>query len=175
LYELAKHPEVQDKLYEQVTSVLGDKEADGESLQKLPYLGQLIKEALRYYSVVPYTTRAPSKDVEILGYNIPAKTTILGDQKLVGFDPQYFSNPHEFNPDRWSTDDIHPFAQLPFGFGPRSCWGRRFAEIEIKVLLTKLSRQFIMKCDDDVNTKLPVEYASVGRPNAPIKIKYIPR
>ena len=47
LYELAKHQDIQQKLYDQVTSVLGKtKEADSESLQKMPYLGHVIKETL---------------------------------------------------------------------------------------------------------------------------------
>ena len=28
--------------------------------------------------------------------------------------PQYFKDPYKYNPDCWSTDNIHPFAQLPF-------------------------------------------------------------
>ena len=38
-------------------------------------------------------------------------------------DPKLFKDPYQFNPDRWATDDIHPFTMLPFGFGPRGCWG----------------------------------------------------
>ena len=38
-------------------------------------------------------------------------------------DPKLFKDPQQFNPDRWATDDIHPFTMLPFGFGPRGCWG----------------------------------------------------
>ena len=49
LYELAKHQDIQQKLYDQVTSVLGETgEADGESLQNMPYLGHVIKETQRY-------------------------------------------------------------------------------------------------------------------------------
>ena len=40
-----------------------------------------------------------------------------------GRDEQLFKNPEKFDPDRWSKDDIGAFAQLPFGFGPRSCYG----------------------------------------------------
>jgi len=48
LYELAKHPEVQDKLRNHVLSVLGEsEEADVNTLQKMPYLNQVIKETQR--------------------------------------------------------------------------------------------------------------------------------
>ena len=69
-------------------------------------------------------------------------------------DPKLFKDPQQFNPDRWATDDIHPFTMLPFGFGPRGCWGtyilsctlkfnfynvgRRFAEVQMKVFLCQV-------------------------------------
>lgn len=39
-------------------------------------------------------------------------------------DPKLFKDPQKFNPDRWVTDDIHPFIVLPFGFGAKGCWGK---------------------------------------------------
>ena len=57
----------------------------------------------------------------VMNYTI--QIPIMFSQMSIGHNPQYFKNPHLFNPDRWSTDNIHPFAQLPFGFGPRGCWG----------------------------------------------------
>ena len=36
---------------------------------------------------------------------------------------EIFIEPDRFNPDRWSTDEPNPLASVPFGVGPRSCWG----------------------------------------------------
>lgn len=57
---------------------------------------------------------------------------------------QYISEPEKFQPDRWlkqTTDDnvLHPFASLPYGHGPRMCLGRRFADLEMQILLCKVS------------------------------------
>ena len=44
----------------------------------------------------------------------------------MGMDENAFENPREFIPDRWSKESaavVHPFSSLPFGFGPRSCYG----------------------------------------------------
>lgn len=60
-----------------------------------------------------------------------------------------------FIPERWlkeipnelecpSAKSTNPFVYLPFGFGPRSCVGRRFAEMEVEVLLTRSATR---KCD----------------------------
>uniref|UniRef100_A0A1X7T918 Cytochrome P450 n=1 Tax=Amphimedon queenslandica TaxID=400682 RepID=A0A1X7T918_AMPQE len=111
LYTLSKHPEVQEKAYKQITSVLGnDEEPDGDSLQKMPYLGHHIKETQRLYHVTPYTARWLETDIELLNYHIPAKTTIFGGLETMGQDPTLFKDPLKFNPDRWTTDDIHPFT-----------------------------------------------------------------
>ena len=54
---------------------------------------------------------------------------------------KYFKNPTEFDPLRWSSErsaEIHPYAALPFGYGPRMCLGRRIAEQEIYVTLIRV-------------------------------------
>lgn len=63
-----------------------------------------------------------------------------------------FKRSREFIPERWLKDnddpkcphakDSHPFSYLPFGFGPRMCVGRRFAELEIEVLVIRMIREF---------------------------------
>lgn len=62
-------------------------------------------------------------------------------------DPEYFPKTKEFIPERWIKGDPlyektkmngnNPFVYQPFGFGPRSCIGRRFAEMEILVMLSR--------------------------------------
>lgn len=58
-------------------------------------------------------------------------------------DPQYFSEVDEFVPERWLRENAekyklnNPFVYVPFGFGPRSCIGRRFAELELDVMLAR--------------------------------------
>ena len=87
---MAKHPEVQEKIRQQVVSVLGEEgEADADSLQKMPCLNNTIKETARFglfwclvaccynvyrlYHVVAATTRDLPKDTELMGYHIPAE------------------------------------------------------------------------------------------------------
>jgi len=55
-------------------------------------------------------------------------------------DERYFNEPHKFNPDRWKkgSENIHPFALLPFGFGPRACWGRDAMTIIVTCVIIHL-------------------------------------
>lgn len=71
---------------------------------------------------------------------------------ITALDNHIFDRSDEFIPERWLKDnadpqcphakDSHPFAYLPFGFGPRMCIGRRFAELEIEVLVIRIIREF---------------------------------
>ena len=46
-----------------------------------------------------------------------------------------FSQPDDFNPDRWLAKDVSKFASLPFSFGARACIGRRVADLEMRITL----------------------------------------
>lgn len=58
-----------------------------------------------------------------------------------------FEQADKFIPERWlkeNTDpkcphakDVHPFSLLSFGFGPRMCIGKRFADLEMEVLTAR--------------------------------------
>lgn len=60
---------------------------------------------------------------------------------------KYFPKANEFIPERWlretkgelSYKNVNPFVSLPFGFGPRSCIGRRFAQLEMETILAKVN------------------------------------
>lgn len=59
---------------------------------------------------------------------------------------KYFKRPKEFLPERFlrttqgelSNKNVHPFAMMPFGFGPRSCIGMRLAQMEVETAVAKV-------------------------------------
>ena len=51
------------------------------------------------------------------------QTNMILNMITVSEDGSVFEDPTEFKPDRWSSEKINPFSSLPFGFGPRSCYG----------------------------------------------------
>ncbi|XP_076344520.1 cytochrome P450 315a1, mitochondrial-like isoform X2 [Tachypleus tridentatus] len=143
LYMLAKHFKFQERLVEELNEVVPSGEVVGEHhIQHLNLLKAAIKETLRLYPVAPFLTRTLSQDAVLNGYKIPAGKLILMSLYTTGRDAKYFPNPNQFLPDRWLRNrDIHDvintFASLPFGYGPRSCIGRRVAEIQMELFLAR--------------------------------------
>ncbi|XP_032456486.1 cytochrome P450 CYP12A2-like [Nasonia vitripennis] len=81
---------------------------------------------------------------------ILAQMDVIACHNLLSQDEEQFPRANDFIPERWirgskeiqSAKEAHPFTFMPFGFGPRACIGRRFAELEMETLIAKVIRQF---------------------------------
>ncbi|XP_068121243.1 25-hydroxyvitamin D-1 alpha hydroxylase, mitochondrial [Hyperolius riggenbachi] len=146
LYELARHPQIQAALYKEITSVLqGQEVPSAADVARMPLMKAVVKEVLRLYPVIPGNARViADNDVQIGEYTIPKKTLITLCHYATSRDEKYFSNPNEFQPERWLKKDEshHPYASIPFGFGKRSCIGRRIAELEVYLALSRILTHF---------------------------------
>ncbi|XP_046342658.2 probable cytochrome P450 CYP44 [Haliotis rufescens] len=147
LYCLAAHPNVQQNLVEEIRAVVPQEgEISAKMIQKMPYLKACVKETFRFYPVGLDVTRIVQKDLVVGGYHIPAGTRVELNNFVLFKKPEYFHEPETFLPERWlrggSAHDIHPFILTPFSHGPRMCAGRRFAEQDLYVLLTKILLRF---------------------------------
>ncbi|KAK7862097.1 hypothetical protein R5R35_012225 [Gryllus longicercus] len=161
LYQLARNPDKQQRLAREVAAVLPDAAAplDANALAQLPYLKACIKETLRMYPVIIGNGRSLQSEAIIGGYRIPKGTHVIFPHLVVSNLERYFPEPRRFLPERWLragagagaeagaegcpvAHKAHPFVSLPFGFGRRMCLGRRFAEIELQLLLAKVVRRY---------------------------------
>lgn len=152
LYLLAKHPEIQKTLHEEVVSVIpGDKVPSYEDLAKMPLLKAVIKETLRMYPVIPINGRIiTEKEVVLEGYVFPKDTLFVLSHYVLSRDENSFSEPDRFLPQRWLRSverRHHPFSSIPFGYGTRGCLGRRVAELEMHLALSQIMRQFEVRPD----------------------------
>lgn len=114
-------------------------------MTSMPYLRACIKEAARIIPIVIGTGRQLTEEVVVCGYRIPAGVDIAMSQPIFSRDPDIFRRAGEFIPERFVKGSAgeptlgaqHPFGYLPFGFGARMCIGKRFAELEVEVLIAK--------------------------------------
>ncbi|KAG5674551.1 hypothetical protein PVAND_004509 [Polypedilum vanderplanki] len=147
MYQLSQNQNKQQKLFEELSKNLATKtsEITPDTLENIPYLRACIKETLRMYPVVLGNGRSLQSDAIICGYNIPKGTHVIFPHYVLSNKENYFPDPDKFIPERWikngkdSQKDIHRFVSLPFGYGRRTCLGRRFAEAEMVILLSKAS------------------------------------
>ncbi len=140
---LAKHPDAQARAREEIDIVLSDTPPTAEHFDRLPYLTQVINETLRLYPPIHLGSRIANVDLDYQGYRIPAGTRVLYSIYLTQRHPDYWPDPHTFNPDRFAAGHKHePYSFLAFGGGRRNCVGRAFAEVETKVVLARLLQHF---------------------------------
>uniref|UniRef100_U3KHE4 Cytochrome P450 3A n=2 Tax=Ficedula albicollis TaxID=59894 RepID=U3KHE4_FICAL len=178
-YELALHPDVQEKLLQEIDTVLPNKAPlTYEALTKLEYLDMTLNESLRLYPLGGRIERTCKKDVEINGVTIPKGVVVTIPPYVLHRDPEYWPNPDEFRPERFSKENknsIDPYTYLPFGAGPRNCIGMRFALLTVKVAIVSLLQHFTFQTCKE--TQIPIKLSSVGllTPEKPIVLKLVPR
>jgi cytochrome P450 len=146
LYLLATHPEIQEKLYQEVNHVCGDREQlDFEDYEKLKYALCVIRESMRVHPPVASVLKEAEKEDVVGGYTIPAKSMLTIQFYSVHHDPRYWSEPEKFIPERFNEeniDKIPPMAYLPFSIGPRKCIGFMFSLTESVFILSHIVRNF---------------------------------
>ncbi|XP_026478811.1 cytochrome P450 12b1, mitochondrial-like [Ctenocephalides felis] len=148
LYFLSKNPDKQDRLREEINSKFPrGSTLTAEGLNSLSYLKACIKETQRLKPIAVGILRNTGADLVLGGYSVPKGTQVLMCHHLAARVKKQFPDEHKYMPERWlragsegfpSAQCAHKFSYMPFGFGPRMCVGRRFAELEMEVLLTRI-------------------------------------
>nr|XP_022918835.1 uncharacterized protein LOC111427770 [Onthophagus taurus] len=151
LYCVSKHPDVQDKIIEELNDIFGkdkDSAAGMKQLNEMKYLERVIKESLRIYPSTPFFGRAPQKDTKYYGGFFAMYTQLVVFAYGVHHDPNIYPDPEKFDPDRFLPENIskrHPYSFLAFSAGPRNCIGQRFAMLEMKSTVSHVLRNFSLK------------------------------
>jgi cytochrome P450 len=142
-YLLARHPDAEQRVHEEVDRVLAGRLPTLEDLPQLAYTRMVIDETLRIYSpAYQFMRRARDADV-IDGYRIPAGTNVLLNSYFMHRHPDFWAAPEEFLPERFTPDQVAArpkHAYLPFGAGHRVCIGKHFALAELVLVLATVAR-----------------------------------
>ncbi|XP_063919076.1 probable cytochrome P450 12a4, mitochondrial [Zophobas morio] len=152
LYYLAKNPDKQELLRSEANNLLKVKDAPvtKETLSKNVYTKAVVKETTRLSPIAIGNLRTTKKDLVLGGYQVPSGTDVLTSTLMLSQQEEHFPKAKEFLPERWlktttgefSHKNTNPFVFAPFGFGARSCIGKRFANLELETALLKIIRNF---------------------------------
>ncbi|GIY38657.1 cytochrome P450 4V2 [Caerostris darwini] len=119
----------------------------------------VIYECNRLYPPVPLFARKVSEETTICGHTIPKRTTVVVTPFLVHRDEDVCPDPEKFDPERFLPENsahIPECAYIPFAAGSRNCIGRVFGEMEVKVLVRHILRNFWLHSLDSRDQVLPV-------------------
>jgi cytochrome P450 len=146
LYELARHPHVLARLYEEQDRVLGGAAPTaGQIARELPELDMALDETLRLYPPAWVGPRRAVADFEFEGHRVPAGTYVAYSSWASHRLPEVFPEPEAFLPERFTPErkaKLPKGAYVPFGAGSRTCIGMRFGQMEIKAVISLLLRRF---------------------------------
>ncbi|XP_073823362.1 probable cytochrome P450 6a14 [Musca autumnalis] len=149
LWELARHPELQDKVRHEIQSVLEEynNELSYEACMKMTYLDQIISETNRLYPIFSYLERVTTVDYHIPNtkYVLDKGTRVFVPVRSIHYDPEIYDNPEEFCPERFDPAEVkrrHPQAYLAFGDGPRNCIGVRLGRLQVTTAMVAMLSNF---------------------------------
>ena len=142
---LAAHPEIRERLQNEVEEVLQGRTPTLEDLPRLNFTRQIFEETLRLYPPVWCIPRHCNEPDEIGGYDIGADSTVVILPYLTHRHPDFWDDPEAFDPDRFSperSENRAKFAYFPFGGGPRVCIGANFSMMEAQIILAMVTQKF---------------------------------
>ncbi|KAK1165751.1 cytochrome P450 27C1-like isoform X1 [Acipenser oxyrinchus oxyrinchus] len=176
IYHLARNQELQKAVYKEVISVSPeDQIPTAQDLDKMPLVKAVVREVLRLYPVVPENARILETDIVLGDYHIPSQVLLVMCHYASSVDPSQFSQPLKFKPERWlKKQEIlkpHPFSSIPFGYGVRGCIGRRIAELEMYLALSRLVKQFEIRTDPQEKEVTPMTRLLIV-PGSPINLQF---
>jgi cytochrome P450 len=155
---LAQHPDVLAKARLEQQQIQLTEPLTFEQLKSMQYLDQVLKEVLRFVPPVGGAFREIIETCEFNGYTLPKGWSVLYQIKRTHYDSTIYSEPNQFNPDRFSPErtEEKSYGYIPFGGGMRECLGKEFAKLEMKVLATMLLREFDWELLPNQNLEMTV-------------------
>ncbi|NNC54775.1 MAG: cytochrome P450, partial [Pseudomonadales bacterium] len=172
---LGQHPEWQEQVRRELLA-LDEGGLGFDACGELDVTDRVFRETLRH---IPPVTMVPRRSIdafEYRGFEIPANTAVAVMVDYIHHSEQYWSNPHQFDPDRFlpgrAEHKNHPFQWIPFGGGAHKCLGFKFADMQVKVFLYHLLRNYRIETlrGPDAGTR----YVPIPLPSDRLPLKLLP-
>jgi len=143
-----RRPDVEEKLVEEWSRVLGGKLPTAEHYGELVYTQNVLWETLRLRPSGYLTTRTALRDIQLGELPIKRGEALMISPYPLHMSPVYFDDPETFRPERFENDYVKSLpmmAYFPFGAGPRSCIGNHFAMMEMVIILATVGQSFRLR------------------------------
>lgn len=178
LHLLSQHPDVMARVRAEAQQYLGNEPTPApEAFRPLTYTMQVIQESMRLYPPAWAMSRMAVSDDQLGPFRVPSGDTVLVSPYVLHRDPQQWSNPNSFDPDRFAPgrnlapngQERHSYAYLPFGGGPRLCIGNQFALMEMQIMLGLFARTFTI--ESSTSGQVVPQPLITLRPKKPIRLQ----
>ena len=179
-YHLLRNPDVLAKLRLELESVMPNSTdvPSWTALEKLPYLGAVIKEGLRMAGgMLSRLPRVTDEDITYKVFTIPAGTAVAMTPHLVLINSDIFPNPRAFRPERWLENPGLERYMVAFGKGSRNCVGMHLAYAQLYTAVAVVHRRFTLELfetgEDDVRPSRDLFTAGVKVDSKGIRVRVL--
>jgi cytochrome P450 len=150
-YEIARHPEVEQRLHAEIDEVVGTRPIRMEDIPRLSYTDRVLKEVCRMHGITFFMRRA-TQDIMLGDYLVPSGTEMGFSIYSLHHDPQVYPDPYCFDVDRWLPERASEYGKsafIPFGAGTRKCIGDSYAWTAMLVNLTTVSSRWHLRLGNE--------------------------
>ena len=155
-YVLAGREDIEQKL---LAELAGAKSAPpAELIERLPYMQNVLNEALRLYPPAYAFGRRAVRDTRVGDDEVKAGQTVVMSPWAMHRDARFWDEPEKFTPDRWQNNlaaRLPKFTFFPFSSGPRRCVGSSFAMLEATIAIATILPRFKLSSPPSVVEPAP--------------------
>lgn len=144
-YVLAGREDIERKLLTEIAGAAAQAAPPAEFIERLPYMQNVLNEALRMYPPAYAFGRRALRDTSVGGQEVKAGQTVVMSPWAMHRDARYFDQPERFMPERWQNglaSRLPKFTFFPFSSGPRRCVGSSFAMLEATIAIATILPRF---------------------------------
>lgn len=139
---LSQHPQIASQLAEEVTGALHGDLSMVERIDSLPLLNGVVKEAMRLFPPVPIQFRRSTAETELGAATFKAGVRVCNSIHLINRDPELYTEPDRFRPQRWHGLQPSPYQYPVFGAGPRMCAGFLMGDQLVKLAVAAVVSRY---------------------------------
>ena len=166
---LAKHKDIQDRLYNEIQNHKAT--SPQNYVEEIKLLKCILFESMRLYPAFPVLSRKTAVDIKLGEYQLPKNTNVVIPIYVMQRNNLYWKDAEEFHPDRFLDEAAEKsYAYLPFSRGPRRCIAELFAVTEMAIIVVELIKQYKIEL---TTSDLPEEVAFVSlKPVGGMPVKF---